>query len=44
MTWSHVTKVDNIKTRLVLMDRDCKCEGQIGGFEAMDRFEKFGFG
>ena len=31
MTWSHVTKVEKIKTRL------CKHEGQVGGFGAMDR-------
>jgi hypothetical protein len=35
MTWSHVIKVEKIKMRLDLMD--CKCEGQVGGFGAMDR-------
>jgi hypothetical protein len=35
MTWSHVIKVEMIKMRLDLMD--CKCEGQVGGFGAMDR-------
>ena len=35
MTWSHVIKVEKIKTRLGLMDW-CKREGQVGGFGAMD--------
>jgi hypothetical protein len=36
MTWSHVTKVEKIKTRLSLMDRLLH-EGQVGVFGAMDR-------
>jgi hypothetical protein len=36
MTWSHVTKVEKIKTRLGLMDR-LQREWQVGGFGAMDR-------
>jgi hypothetical protein len=34
MTWSHVTKVAKIKTRLGLTGY--KHEGQVGGFGAMD--------
>ena len=31
-----MTKVEKIKTRLGLMDQ-LQCEGQVGGFGAMDR-------
>ena len=31
-----MTKVEKIKTRLSLWT-GCKCEGQVGGFGAMDR-------
>jgi hypothetical protein len=36
MTWSHVTKVEKMKTRLGLMDRIASVKGKLG-CEVLDR-------